>query len=73
MSDLTKRQSDALKAINKFIRDHKYPPTVRELGISLGTTSSSNTHRLLIELEGKGYIVREESKPRAIRVIRCAS
>ena len=56
MEDLTKRQKEALEFIMKFIVSHGYPPTVREIGDSLGLSSPATTHTHLSQLESKGYI-----------------
>ncbi|MCJ8015201.1 LexA repressor [Paenibacillus sp. KQZ6P-2] len=69
METLTKRQGEVLVAIDGFIKSHQYPPTVKELSILMGFASTSTTHSLLIQLEKKGYIHREESKPRAMKVL----
>ncbi|MEC0241959.1 LexA repressor [Paenibacillus dokdonensis] len=69
MEPLTKRQGDVLAAIGKFIDSNKYPPSVRELSDMMGHASSSTTHSMLTALEKKGYIHREVSKPRTLKVL----
>lgn len=68
--NLTRRQGEALAAINEFIREHKYPPTVRELADMMGYSSPATSYQLLKLLEKKGYIKREVRKPRAIGVVK---
>jgi repressor LexA len=67
--DLSSRQTRILEFIKKEIRDKGYPPTVREIGEAVGLLSSSTVHRHLQNLEDKGYIRRDSSKPRAIEIL----
>lgn len=69
MEKLTKRQSDILKAVKKFIASHGYPPTVREIGSMLNLNSPATTHFHLNKLEEKGYIKKNESKNRALELL----
>lgn len=59
---LTERQRKVLKAVEDFILEHAYPPTVRELGELLGISSPSAVFKHLLSLEKKGYLKREEGK-----------
>ena len=56
------------QAIIDFIRDypHQYPPTVREIGIGVGLSSSSTVHHHLTELVNQGLIERRANCPRCI-------
>ena len=67
-SDLTNRQIAILEFIKKEIRLKGYPPAVREIGEAVGLSSSSTVHGHLAQLEAKGYIRRDPTKPRAIEV-----
>ena len=69
MDDLTKRQKDVLNVIKEFMVKKGYPPTVREIGEALGTTSPATTFTHLNELEDKGYIRKNGSKNRAIELL----
>ncbi len=69
MEKLTKRQADILKALKKFIANHGYPPTVREIGKMLNLNSPATTHFHLNKLEEKGYIKKNESKNRALELL----
>ena len=69
MDDLTKRQKDVLNVIKEFMVKKGYPPTVREIGEALGTTSPATTFTHLKELEDKGYIRKNGSKNRAIELL----
>jgi repressor LexA len=67
-SDLTKRQLRILEVIREAVANHGYPPSIREIGESVGLTSTSSVHSQLAQLEKKGYIRRDPTKPRAILV-----
>jgi repressor LexA len=67
--DLTERQKSILAYIKNEIRTRGYPPAVREIGKAVGLSSSSTVHSHLNQLENKGYIKRNPTKPRAIEII----
>lgn len=46
-----------------------YPPSVREIGLALGLSSSSTVHSHLASLQKKGYLRRDPTKPRALEVL----
>lgn len=69
MEKLTRRQSDILKTLKKFMAIHGYPPTVREIGKELNLNSPATTHFHLNKLEEKGYIKKNESKNRALELL----
>lgn len=68
MSDITARQQRILDFINETVRERGYPPTVREIGEAVGLTSSSSVHAQLANLERKGLLHRDPTKPRAIEL-----
>lgn len=67
---VTKRQREVLKAILQFTEQHKYPPTVRELGELVGLSSPSTIHGILTRLKLNGLITWEPTHPRTIKVIK---
>lgn len=69
MADLSPRQKAILDYIKQEIRLKGYPPAVREIGEAVGLSSSSTVHGHLAQLEEKGYIRRDPTKPRAIEVL----
>ena len=69
INDLSERQKAILKVIIKETTCKGYPPTVREIGEAVGLSSSSTVHNHLNQLEKKGYIKRDPTKPRAIEVV----
>ncbi len=66
--ELTDRQRSILSVIEAHVRDHGYPPSVREIGQEVGLTSPSTVHSHLSTLQRHGYLRRDPSKPRAIEV-----
>lgn len=68
-SDLTPKQAAILAVIKKNIRQKGYPPSVREIGLAVGLSSSSTVHGYLKKLESKGYLRRDAAKPRAMEVL----
>ena len=69
MKNLTKRQNEILDYIKSYILKYGYPPTVREIGASLGVSSPATIHAHLENLEEKGVIRRKETKNRAIELL----
>ena len=65
---LTPRQQEILEFIDVQISDRGYPPSVREIGDAVGLTSPSTVHSHLATLQDRGFIQRDPSKPRAIKV-----
>ena len=66
MSDITSRQQRILDFIARTVRERGYPPTVREIGEAVGLTSSSSVHAQLANLERKGFLRKDPTKPRAM-------
>jgi len=69
MSDTTsttQRQQRILSFISATVRKRGYPPTVREIGEAVGLTSSSSVHAQLSNLERKGLLRKDPTKPRAM-------
>ena len=65
---LTARQRQILDCIDQSIRDRGYPPSVREIGTSVGLGSPSTVHSHLSTLQRLGFLRRDPTKPRAIEV-----
>ncbi len=63
---LTERQRQILTYIREKIRTSGYPPSVREIGQAVGLRSSSTVHNHLVQLEEKGFLRKDPTKPRAI-------
>ena len=65
---LTARQRQILECIDTAMRDRGYPPSVREIGESVGLGSPSTVHSHLSTLQRLGFLRRDPTKPRAIEV-----
>jgi repressor LexA len=65
---LTDRQRSILEFIESQMRERGFPPSVREIGAEVGLTSPSSVHAHLATLQRSGYLSRDPSKPRAIKV-----
>jgi repressor LexA len=67
--DLNKRQREIIEIIKNYVNKNGYPPSVREIGKAAGLSSSSTVHSHLTQLEKKGFIRRDPTKPRAIELL----
>ncbi len=68
-SALTARQARILDTIRDSVHERGYPPTMREIGETVGLTSTSSVKHQLQALEAKGYLRRDPNLPRAIDVV----
>ena len=66
---LTARQNEAYEFIRLYMRTQRKPPTLKEIGSSLGIRSSNGVFKLLKALEKKGYIRREEHAARGLDLV----
>jgi repressor LexA len=66
---LTARQQEILQFLNRYVDEHGYPPTVREIGDAVGLASPSTVHAHLANLERLGLLRRDPTKPRAIELV----
>lgn len=69
VKSITHKQQMILDCINNAINDQGYPPSVREICSTVGLKSTSTVHGYLQALEQKGYIQRDPTKPRAVKVV----
>lgn len=69
MTKLSNRQQMIFDYIKSEVQEKGYPPSVREIATAVGLASSSTVHGHLARLEGKGYIRRDPTKPRAIEIL----
>ncbi len=67
--DLTKRQQEIFDYIKRYSAEVGYPPTVRDIGKAVGLASSSTVHAHLANLEKRGLLRRDPTKPRAIELL----
>lgn len=66
---LTPRQRRVLAVIRDSVEVRGYPPSMREIGQSVGLTSSSSVAHQLRVLESKGFLRRDPNRPRALEVL----
>lgn len=66
---LTGRQQEIWEFLVDYVGRHGYPPTVREIGESVGLASPSTVHAHLANLERAGYLKRDPTKPRALELL----
>ncbi len=62
--ELTLRQTRVLQAVEDFILERGYAPTVRQLGAVLSISNPSAVFKHLASLEKKGYLAREDGEIR---------
>lgn len=68
MDSITARQRRIVDFIRSTVQERGYPPTVREIGEAVGLTSSSSVHAQLANLERRGLLKRDPTKPRAMEL-----
>lgn len=59
---LTSRQAEVLQAIKRFIREHGWSPTIRQLGTILHIGNPSAVFKHIRSLERKGYLRRVQGE-----------
>ena len=66
---LTPRQKKILETIQRSVNDNGYPPSMREIGDTVGLASLSSVTHQLSQLEKLGYLRRDPKRPRAMEVL----
>jgi repressor LexA len=66
---LSERQNKILDFLKIFTLDNGYPPTIREIGKAVGITSTSVVNYNLDALQRAGYIYRDRTVSRGIRLV----
>jgi repressor LexA len=66
---LTKKQRAFLAALLAFYHREGRTPTLRELGVECGITSTGQVHHYLTHLGKKGYLRRDYNATRGIRLL----
>jgi len=69
MKDLSRRQQDILRFIERFIEENNYPPTIRDIQGELGISSTSVVDYNLKVLESRDLIRRNKSISRGIELV----
>ncbi len=65
---LTPRQNETFEFIRGYMRAHRKPPTLREIGEALGIRSVNAVSKLVQALVQKGYLEREPNAARGLRL-----
>ncbi len=65
---LTRQQQNALESIRDYTQRHGHAPTLEEIGAAIGVSSRGAVHRLVQTLVDKGYLFRESSSWRSLRL-----
>ena len=66
---LTPRQKKILETIQTSVSTNGYPPSMREIGDTVGLASLSSVTHQLSQLEKMGYIRRDPKRPRAMEIL----
>ncbi|MGQ9784871.1 MAG: transcriptional repressor LexA [Anaerolineae bacterium] len=66
---LSERQKRIVEYIQEFTLRNGYPPTIRQIGDAVGISSTSVVNYNLNVLEGAGYITRDRTVSRGIRLV----
>ncbi len=69
MDKLTPKQKETLIYIKKYIVEHGFPPSVREICKGMNLSSPATAHSHLNQLEKKGFIRKEANKFRTIELL----
>ncbi|GAA1344539.1 transcriptional repressor LexA [Arthrobacter roseus] len=69
---LTVRQAKILETIRQSVSTYGYPPSMREIGDTVGLASLSSVTHQLGRLEKLGYIRRDPKRPRAMEILSAA-
>lgn len=67
---LSEKQKRVLEIIIKYIEVNRISPTVRELADLSGLSSTSTIHNYIRILQRKGYIAKDPTKPRTIKIMK---
>ncbi len=66
---LSERQQRILEFLEDFTRENEYPPTIREIGAATDISSTSVVSYNLDALEREGYIARDKTISRGLRLV----
>ncbi|MFH2130657.1 MAG: transcriptional repressor LexA [bacterium] len=66
---LTRRQQEILEFIRKYIRQHQFPPAIRDIASYFSLASAGGVHKHLNNLKKKGVLTFENNISRSIRIL----
>ena len=69
LAALDTRARAVYEAVREAVTAHGYPPSMREIGATVGLTSLSSVKHQLDKLERLGLVRRDPNRPRALEVI----
>ena len=69
MKEITQKQAETLTFIKKYVVEHGFPPSVREICKGMNLNSPATVHAHLTQLEKKGIIRKESNKFRTIELL----
>ena len=69
MEKITAKQNETLTFVKKYIVNHGFPPSVREICKGMNLSSPATVHAHLRQLEKKGLIRKESNKFRTIELL----
>ncbi|MFQ5380653.1 MAG: LexA family protein, partial [Dehalococcoidia bacterium] len=69
MTELSEKQTHILAFLRDFIDEKDYPPSIRDIQVGCGISSTSVVDYNLRKLEDKGFIRRDREAARAIEVL----
>ncbi len=69
LSDLKEKELEILEFLDNHVTSKGYPPSVREICKAVGFKSTSTVHCYLRRLEKQGFIKKDPSKPRALKIV----
>ncbi len=70
---LSERQEEVLQFVREAVRQHGYPPSIREIGEAVGLRSTSSVSYQLQVLQKKGYLQRHSGRPRTTELLQAPS
>jgi repressor LexA len=62
-------ERDVLDYLIEYVRDHTYQPSIRQIGATFGIKSTKSVSELLQSLADKGWIERDPSRSRGVRIL----
>lgn len=66
---ITGRQRRILEMIKEFVDEYGYPPTIRQIGETVGISSTSVVSYNLGVLQRKGFLARDPDVSRGLRIV----
>ncbi len=66
---LTDLERNVLDYLIEYVRDHTYQPSIREIGATFRIKSTKSVSELLQSLADKGWIERDPSRSRGVRLL----